>query len=176
MRDRTNEISFSLEDLTRILRRRIGWFLVPAVLGVLGALGLALGLPPTYEAASIVLVEPQGIPDTLVQTTVVAETEARYGQLKLQILARDNVSAIIDEFDLYPGVSAPREELVQMMREAVSIEPLPPAIIDPRKPPTLESFRIAFRSENRVIVSDVSNRLTSVFIAALLADRDRLAK
>lgn len=176
MRDSTNEISFSLEDLTRIVRRRIGWFLVPAALGVVGALGLALGLPPTYEAASTVLVEPQGIPDTLVQTTVVAETEARYGQLKLQILARDNVSAIIDEFDLYPGVSAPREELVEMMREAVSIDPLPPAIIDPRKPPTLESFRIVFRSENRVIVADVANRLTRDFIAAHLADRELQAK
>ncbi len=175
-RDNTNEISFSLGDLKRILRRRMGWFLVPTLVGIVGGLALALGLKPSYEAASTVLVEPQGIPDTLVQTTVVAETETRYGQLRLQILARDNLSAIIDEFQLYPGESVPREQLVEQMREAVSIEPLPPAIIDPRKPPTLESFRIAFLSDNPRIVADVTNRLTRDFIAAHLADRELQAK
>jgi len=175
-RDNTNEISFSLADLKRILRRRKLWFLMPTLVGVVGALGLALGLSPTYEAASTVLVEPQGIPDSLVETTVVAETESRYGQLKLQILARDNMSAIIDEFKLYRGESVPREQLVERMREAILIEPLPPAIIDPRKPPTLESFRIAFRSENPRIVADVANRLTRDFIAAHLADRELQAK
>ncbi len=69
-RDNTNEISFSLGDLKRILRRRMGWFLVPTLVGVVGALVLALALPASYEAASTVLVEPQGIPDTLVETTV----------------------------------------------------------------------------------------------------------
>ena len=175
-RDNTNEISFNLGDLERILRRRFGWFLAPTLVGIVGALVLALGLEPSYEAASTVLVEPQGIPDTLVRTTVVAETESRYGQLRLQILARDNMSAIIDEFQLYPGESVPREELVEKMREAVSIEPLPPAIIDPRKPPTLESFRIAFRSDNPRIVADVANRLTRDFIAAHMADRELQAK
>ncbi len=173
---RSGELSFSLEDLTRILRRRMRWFLIPTGIGVLLALGMALGLPPTYEAASTVVVQPPGIPNTLVQTTVVAETESRYGQLRLQILSRDNLSEIIDGFKLYPGVSAPREELVAMMREAISIEPLPPAIIDPRKPPTLESFRIAYRSDNAVIVADVANRLTRDFIAAHLADREIQAK
>ncbi|MCH6562636.1 MAG: hypothetical protein IH800_09520 [Myxococcales bacterium] len=176
IRDNTNEISFSLGDLKRILRRRMGWFLAPTLIGIVGALVLALGLEPSYEAASIVLVEPQGIPDTLVKTTVVAKTESRYGQLKLQILARDNLSAIIDEFQLYPGESVPRAQLVEQLREAVSIEPLPPAIIDPRKPPTLESFRIAFRSNNPRIVADVTNRLTRDFIAAHLADRELQAK
>ncbi len=172
----TNEFSFSLGDVKRILRRRMAWFGVPTLIGVVGALVLALGLPPRYEAASTVLVEPQGIPNTLVETTVVAETESRYGQLKLQILARDNMSAIIDEFHLYPGETVPREVLVERMREAISIEPLPPAIIDPRKPPTLESFRIAYSSENLRIVADVANRLTRDFIAAHLADRELQAK
>ena len=135
--DKANEISFSLGDLKRILRRRMGWFGVPTLVGVVGALVLSLALPASYESTSTVLVEPQGIPDTLVETTVVAGTETRYGQLRLQILARDNLSAIIDEFKLYPGESVPREELVERMRQAVRIEPLPPAIIDPRKPPTL---------------------------------------
>ena len=60
IRDNTNEISFSLGDLKRILRRRMGWFLAPTLIGIVGALVLALGLEPSYEAASIVLVELRG--------------------------------------------------------------------------------------------------------------------
>ena len=173
---KSGELSFSLEDLTRVLRRRMKWFLIPTGVGVVLALGMALGLPPAYEAASTVVVEPPGIPNTLVETTVVAETESRYGQLRLQILSRDNLSGIIDDFRLFPGLSVPREELVAMMREAIKIEPLPPAIIDPRKPAKLESFRIAYRSDNPVIVADVANQLTRDFIAAHLSDREIQAK
>jgi uncharacterized protein involved in exopolysaccharide biosynthesis len=177
VQQRPDEIGFRFDDLLGIVRRRIWWFLVPSVLGVLGALALALGLPPVYEAASIVVVEPQGIPDTLVESTVVSETEARYSQLQLQILSRENLSSIISDFNLYADQGpALREELVARLREEISIEPLPPAIIDPRKPATLESFRIAFRSKRRAIVADVANRLTRDFRDAHLEDRAKLAE
>ena len=65
---RSGELSFSLEDVTRILRRRKNWFLIPTGVGIVLALVLALGLPPTYEATSTVIVQPPGIPDSLVET------------------------------------------------------------------------------------------------------------
>jgi uncharacterized protein involved in exopolysaccharide biosynthesis len=69
-----------------------------------------------------------------------------------------------------------REELVARLREEISIEPLPPAIIGPREPATLDSFRIAFRSKRRAIVADVANRLTRDFRDAHLEDRAKLAE
>ena len=56
------------------------------------------------------------------------------------------------------------------------IEPLPPAIIDPRKPIEIESFRIAFQGRNPKVVADVTNQLTREFLSANLRSRTRLAE
>ncbi len=129
-----SDFGFSLEDLSGIVRRRFWWFGVPAGLGALLGLILALSWPAEYEAASIVMIAPQGVPERLISSTVSSNTEARYGQIKLQILARDNLSSINDEIELYADEQSttPREELVARMRGALTIEPLPPAIVDPR--------------------------------------------
>lgn len=177
-RDAQGQLTFSLDDLRAILRRRRWWFAIPAAIGALVSLGLALGWPAQYEAASIVVIQPQGVPEQLVATTVSSDTESRYGQIKLQILARDNLSTIIDKFGLYADrvESTPREELVESMREWIAIEPLPPAIVDPRKPIEIQSFRIAFRGPDPEVVAGVANQLTSDFLVANLRERREQAE
>jgi polysaccharide chain length determinant protein (PEP-CTERM system associated) len=172
------ELSFSLEDLRAIARRRRWWFVAPVVGGLLIGLAAALLLPAEYEAAAIVVVEPQGVPELLVQSTVSSDTESRFGQIKLQILSRDNLVGIIDEFGLYEDQvgSTPVEELVLTMREKIEIEPLPPAIVDPRKPIEIQSFRIAFRAPAAQMAADVANRLTRDFLNANLRDRTAIAE
>jgi polysaccharide chain length determinant protein (PEP-CTERM system associated) len=158
------ETGFNLEQAKKILRRRAAWLYVPAALAVLVSLGLALGLPPRYEASTTLLIEPQGIPEKLVETTVVQDKEARFHNIRLQILSRDNLSANIDEFDLYPSIRAPREELVERMRLDVTIEPILPQIVDPRRPLEIDSFRIAYRGSRPDVVAAVANQLAREFI------------
>ena len=69
----SGETSFDLEQLRRVFRRRGRWFLIPAALGLIVGVAVALLLPPTYEAGTTVLIEAQGIPERLVETTVVAD-------------------------------------------------------------------------------------------------------
>ena len=170
------ELSFSLGDLIGIARRRFWWFSLPAGLGAGIALVVALLWPAEYEAASIVVVEAQAVPEALVQSTVVADTESRFGHIKLMLLARDNLSQIIDEFELYGDETRAMEERVEFMRDKITIEPLPPAIVDPRKPVTIESFRIAFRGSDPQVVADVANRLTREFLSANLRERANQAE
>lgn len=158
------ETSLNVEQVRRIFRRRGRWFLIPVALGVAVSLGLALGLPPRYEAATTVLIEAQGIPERLVETTVVQAKEARFHNLRLQILARDNLSGIIDEFGLYATMNVPREEVVDRMRLDISIEPILPAIVDPRRPVEIDSFQIAYRGGQPEVVAAVANRLAREFI------------
>lgn len=167
------ELGLTLQDLRGIVRRRISWFAIPTAVGILFGLGVALFWPAEYEAAATLLIEPQGVPQNLVATTVSADTESRYGQIKLQIMSRDNLSEIIDEYELYPELvgELPREEIVEHMREKISIEPLPPAIVDPRKPVEIESFKIAFRDRDPRRAAEVANRLTSDFRAENLRQR-----
>jgi succinoglycan biosynthesis transport protein ExoP len=175
-RDMRNEAGLSIGDIYGVLRRRRAWFLIPTALGVILALGLALGLPAEYEAEATVTVEPPVIPDELAQNTIAADTETRFENLKLQLLARDSLSSIITDFKLFEGADTAREEQVDELRERITIAPLPPAIIDPRKPVELNSFRISFVFSDPKIAAEVTNRLARDFISANLRDRTSLAE
>lgn len=175
-RDMRNEAGLSIGDIYGVLRRRRAWFMIPTALGVILALALALGLPAEYEAVATVTVEPPVIPDELAQNTIAADTETRFENLKLQLLARDSLSSIITDFKLFAGADTAREEQVEELRERISIAPLPPAIIDPRKPVELNSFKISFRYLDPKIAAEVANRLARDFISANLRDRTSLAE
>lgn len=165
------EQGFALGDLRGIIARRLWWFLIPSGIGLVAAAVLALSWPAEYESAAIVGVEPQDLPEALVNSTVVGSAESRYGQIRLRTLARDNLSEIIDQFELFAGEKVPREELVERLRAKISIEPLPPAIVDPRKPIEIQSFRIAFRGAEPKVIAEVAQELTRDFLAANLEVR-----
>lgn len=174
-RDMRNEAGMSLGDFYGVLRRRRWWFVIPTTIGVVASLVLALTLPAQYEAVATVTVEPPVIPDKLAPNTIASDTETRYENLKLQLLARDSLSSIITDFNLFEGATTAREVQVEALRERISIAPLPPAIVDPRKPVELNSFRVSFRYSNPKIAAEVSNRLARDFISANLRDRTSLA-
>jgi hypothetical protein len=123
-----------------------------------------------------VTVEPPVIPDKLAPNTIASDTETRYENLKLQLLARDSLSSVISDFKLFEGSTASREEQVENLRERISLEPLPPAIIDPRKPVELNSFKISFRDSNPKLAAEIANRLARDFISANIRDRTSLAE
>lgn len=176
VRDVRSEAGVRIGDLYGVFRRRKWWFLVPTIVAVVGSLVLALALPPEYEAVATVTVEPQVIPDKLAPSTIDAKTETRYENLKLQLLARDSLSSVISDFKLFEGATSSREDQVEAMRKHISLEPLPPAIIDPRKPIELNSFKISFRHRNPKTAAEVANRLARDFISANLRERTSLAE
>jgi len=170
--DSGNELGFGPGELLDVARRRLWWMGVPMAAGVLISGLLALFWPAEYEAAAIIGVYPQAIPTHLVVPTVGTDTEAAFSAIRLEIMARNKLSEIIDDLALYPEMQGqPREFVIREMRSNVSIEPLPPVILDPRKPVQIESFRIAFRDDSAKTARDVANRLTTEFQAANLDQR-----
>jgi polysaccharide chain length determinant protein (PEP-CTERM system associated) len=171
-----HEQGLNLGDVSAIIRRRRWWFAIPTALGLVGSVILAFTLPAEYEAEATVVNESQAIPDELAKTTVTSTAESRWNNLRLEILARDNLLAVISDFTLYREERVPDEEKVARLRERITIEPLPPAIVDPRDPVKLDAFRIAFRWPDRQESAAVANRLTRDFIAANLKDRASTAE
>jgi len=170
------EQGLNLGEVSAILRRRRWWFAAPVAIGLLGAVILAFALPAEYEAEATVVNESQGIPEDISKSTVVSTTESRWNKLRLAILARDSLISVIEDFNLYRDDDAPAEEKVERLRDRITIEPLPPAIVDPRDPVRLDAFRIAFRWANRQESAAVANRLTRDFIAANMKERTEQAE
>ncbi|HTO53753.1 MAG TPA: hypothetical protein VMR50_10225, partial [Myxococcota bacterium] len=84
--------------------------------------------------------------------------------------------AIITDFKLFEGATSSREDQVEALRKKISLDPLPPAIVDPRKPAELNSFKISFRWKTPKTAAEVCNRLARDFISANLRDRTSLAE
>lgn len=159
-----SEAAFSIADLALIFRRRILWFATPAGLGILAALALAIGLPSVYEAETTILIEPPTIHPDLVTSTVVSDKESRFQQVRLRLLARDSLSEIIEEYELYAKADTPMEPRVEQMRNETTIEPILPQIVDPRRPVEIDSVRIAFRHGDPVTSANVATSLAREFI------------
>jgi polysaccharide chain length determinant protein (PEP-CTERM system associated) len=142
------------------------------VVGIFVAAGVALSLPPVYSASTTILIEPPGIPDQLVRSTVVQDKESRFHNIRLRILSRDNLSSVIDDLGLFSqetGVA--REKLVNRMRKQIDIAPILPDVVDPRRELEINSLRITYRSDDPKLAAEAANRLARDFIRQNLAER-----
>jgi uncharacterized protein involved in exopolysaccharide biosynthesis len=170
------EQSINVQDMIAILKRRFLWAAIPAAAGVLLAVVLAIFWPAEYESGTVVLVQPKGIPDQLAASTVAYDTEAAFNAIRLRIMTRDHLSKVIDALNLYQDSNDTRTRQITHMRSKITIEPIPPAIIDPRKPIQVNSFRIAFRDPDPKVARNVAAALTREFQKTNLAQRSEQAQ
>lgn len=159
-------INLTPSDIARAVWRRRVWFLVPLVLGVIGAIWALRVLPKTYRAVTTVLVEPQKVPADYVKPTIATSIEDRLRTIEPQIKNRDNLARIIREMDLYP-------ELTQRGF-------LEGAIARARRDLTIQlqgnTFRIYFEERDPVKAARTANRVAESFIESNLKLRENQAQ
>lgn len=82
-----------------VLRRK--WLvIIPFVLVLMGALVFLKLSPKAYRATTLILLEPQSIPDSFVRSTVMESMEGRLRTITQQIQSRTNLEKIAKEFHL----------------------------------------------------------------------------
>ncbi len=171
----------SIEDYKDFLKRRKWQILIPWILVVLIASGLAYVLPPVYRSTSTILIESQQVPQDLIRTTVTGYAEERIKAITAQILSRQVLLKIVKDFDLYPEKrsSAPVEDILDQMKKDISIEMISAEVPDRRggRPVTVNvAFTVSYEGHDPQKVMAVANRLTSLFLEHNLQMREGLAK
>lgn len=146
--------NLTLSELGKSLWRRPGWFLVPLVLGIAGALVALEMLPPTYQATTQVMVEPQKVPADYVKPTVTTRMEERMRTIEPQIKNRSNIERIIREMNLYPELQ--REFSMERMVDEVRKDLLVRI--------QGETFFITFKGPDPVKAAATANRIAELFI------------
>jgi polysaccharide chain length determinant protein (PEP-CTERM system associated) len=91
---------FEIAPYVELASRRKWWIIIPFVMVALGALGFLKVSPKTYVATTLVLLEPQSIPDSFVKSTIPETMEGRLRTITQQINSRTNLERIIAEFHL----------------------------------------------------------------------------
>ncbi len=171
-----------LGDLRGMFARR--WQVAALVAGIvfLASIVVAAVLPDQYETYTTILVEPQTISAELVEAQVAGtDLNERLHLMTMQILSRPRLSRIIDDLGLYEEESEEmtREEVIEMMRDQISVEPVLPELeeelLSPRRDIQINTFRLYFRHPKPRIAAAVTNRLSNDFIEEHIRDRVQMS-
>ena len=165
-----------LNDYIAIGLRRKWYIIIPLIAAVFISFGVYKFLPKIYRATTLILVQPQRVPETYVRPTITASIGERLNTISQEILSRTRLEKIIQEFNLYPELrkKAPMEEVVENMRKAieVNVQQRPSG----RERETQNTFTISFEGEEPTIVMKVTNKLASLFIEENLKVREMQAE
>jgi polysaccharide chain length determinant protein (PEP-CTERM system associated) len=168
MMDQSQDILKYLE----IAKRRKYWVIIPFLAVLLGGLAYYLRAPKIYEAETLILVQPQRVPEEYVRPIVDTSVEDRLRTISQQVTSRTNLENIIKEHDLrreYPGALG-IDRLVSTVRDSIRID-----VKGGGRGRETSTFTIAFQGKDPHTVMRVTNALASNFISENLKIREEQA-
>jgi polysaccharide chain length determinant protein (PEP-CTERM system associated) len=165
---------YTPEDVAGILVRRCWLILVPFAIGVAAVPLLARAVPERYRSETLILVEPQRVPNEYVKATVTESVSDRLPAIGEQLLSRSRLERIIAELDLYKEERqrSVMEDVVSRMRDAdIQLNLASNGRGDSR-----DSFRISYVSGDPQTAQKVTERLASLTIEQNTLDRSSRAE
>ncbi|HEY6347280.1 MAG TPA: Wzz/FepE/Etk N-terminal domain-containing protein [Bryobacteraceae bacterium] len=140
------------------------WLVVSGIAAVIVQM-----LPAVYEAEASILVLPQNIPATVVQSMVTTNVQDRLATITQQILSNQQLQKVIDDFGLYKKEKKDLipEEITLLMRDKIKVKM--------EKGWTNNStgaFKVSFDGEDPAQVAQVANRLANLFIEDNMTTRE----
>ncbi len=174
MPEETEDLKQSLDRVLGILKRRRWWILTTSCCVTLATVLVSFVMPAQYKSEATILVEQQQVPERYVTPTSTSDLIQALQAMTQDILSRSRLLQIISEFDLYSAEKKRMgpDELVEMMRKNIEIEPLEP---DPVRR-SVNAFKISYVGSKPTTSQDVVSRLTSLFIVENLRTREDQAK
>jgi polysaccharide chain length determinant protein (PEP-CTERM system associated) len=128
-------------------------------------------LPNVYMSSTLILVDPQKVPESYVKATVTGDLRNRLGTLQQQILSATRLQKIIDSLNLYPmeRKTMAREDVIAMMQKDVSVN----IVSNYGGSQDLEAFRIGYSGGDARQVAQVANDLATQFMDENLKAREQ---
>lgn len=155
-----------------VLRRR--WFvIIPFCIALIAGIYLAVALPKKFQAETLILIEPQRVPDNYVQAIVSSDLASRIATLKEMILSRTNLLKIIEDFNIFSGPESSDmflDDKIEVMRNYTTVD-----IVSDRRNRTANAFKISFEGKDPQKVMQVVNAMATLVIDQNLKVRESQA-
>ncbi len=165
--------SLNPQDYIDILKRR-GWIvLIPLLLLPILAYAFSYTIPPQFLSQTLVLIESQKVPDTLVKPVISSDLDSRLASMKEQILSRSSIQPIIDRYNLYGASKMTMDERLDTARKNIDIKPITSEVSHSGG---LPGFFISFKAGDPRTAQLVCTDITSLFVAENLRDRSDSAE
>jgi len=166
------EKKVDFQDIVDALIKKWYWVTIPLFLFIFIGLWFYVILPRTYEAETLIFVQPQEIPSAYVQSTVNQAIEERVMTLSQEVLSRSNLENIINDMNLFKedrSEGTSMDIIVAAMRKKIEID-----TSGGRRGET-SSFSISYQGRDPRQVADITNKLASFFIESHLKLRAKQA-
>ena len=145
-----------------ILRRR--WILIiPFCIAMVVGSYLAITLPKTYSASTLIFIQPQRVPQSYVRSIVSSDINSRINTISQRVMSRTNLENIIKRFNLF---SEPEnqdmfmEDKVAILAKRISVD------VTRSSRREADSFSISFRGGDPDRVMRIANTLAAYVVSA----------
>ena len=153
----SSDIKFYLELVKKRLPVMVVIFALCAAIGV----GLALTMPPRYQASAALVVEGAALPDTLFTSTVQREAAKELQALELRLMTRANLIDIAAKHQVFRGETGMSpDDVVRAMRDATQFQ------LTPGGRDRTTVLRLSFESGNANTAADVGNEYVTYVLQA----------
>jgi polysaccharide chain length determinant protein (PEP-CTERM system associated) len=166
MNERIN-IAKKAHEYWRIAVRRKWSIIIPLLLSIPLSFAAYLYIPKVYQAATLILVQPQRVPQDYIRSTITTPVTERLTTIRQEILNRTSLEKVIHEFDLYPEEreTLSMEEVIELARKKINIS------VHGRSG-AQTTFSVDFEGNDPVKVMNVTNKLAELFIQENLRARE----
>jgi len=166
-----NTLKITPEFILELALRRRWVILTLFFSAIMIGIVLAFLLPKKYEASTLILIEPQRVPQNYVQSIVTAEASDRINTLSQQIMSRTNLEKIISDFNLFTEPEDAKmymEDKIKNLSDQINVRVT-------RDHRGADAFSISFRGKDPHKVMRVTNALANSFIDENLKVRESQA-
>lgn len=160
----------TMDDYLAMLRRRARIILIPALLAPLVGFLISYAFTPKYTSQSLILVEGQKVPESMVQPVVSEDLTARVATLQQQVLSQTRLQPVVER--VYPGQSSQEVgEIIDNIRLNMAVEPVITDLSQiggKRKPGGQSSpvpgFYVNYTASSPREAQEICNELTSLLV------------
>jgi polysaccharide chain length determinant protein (PEP-CTERM system associated) len=159
--------SISLDEIINMAIRRRWIILIPLFIATVFGIYIAVTTPKTYEASTLVIVQPQKVPKDFVRPAVAENVEAMLGTISQLVKSRTNLERIVNDFGMMSRNrrAEEMEDIVDGLRNNISIN-----VRRDRKGSDI--FWISYRGKDPQRVADITNALATNFIDSTTMERE----
>lgn len=159
--------SVEIKKYVDLALRQKYWIIISVLLTLLAGLYYGLITPKMYQGETLILVVPQRVPSSYVQSIVSESIQERLQTIRQQVTSRTNLEKIIDENQLFKNLGERNvsvQDKVELFRNRIGISVSRGS-----------SFSISFQYEDPRKAMEITNTLASNFITENLKIRESQA-
>ena len=152
-------------------RRLVRTTILPALLAGMAGFLISYAFPAKYTSQSLVLIEGQKVPETMVQPVVSEDLSARIATLQQQVLSQTQLQPLVQK--LFPGKNLDEtSEIIDQIRSNMTVEPVVTSLstigptsgnAEPEHSP-VPGFYVKYTDSNSRQAQEICNELTTLLV------------